>query len=104
MPLSPLDFVITLGRSLPKEIQIESADMRMAEAGGSQCILRGMVAGTKDQASGTVNGYLESLRTTPRFAAAFESVSLISLTDSRNNLLSFEIVMKFKAPGKEKKP
>jgi hypothetical protein len=104
MPLSPLDFVLTLGRTLPKEIQIESADIRLADLGTSQCILRGFVTGTKDQGSGIVSAYLEALRATPKFAAVFDSVSLISLNDAKNNLLSFEIVCKFKAPGKEKKP
>jgi hypothetical protein len=105
MPLSPLEFIVQLGRTLPKEIQIESADMRMGEANTAQCILRGYVAGTKDQASGTASAYLDTLRTTPKFATAFDSVSLNSLTsDQRSGLLSFEIVLKFKAPGKEKKP
>jgi hypothetical protein len=104
MPLSPMDFVLILGRTLPKEIQMESADMRMGEVGNSQCILRGFVAGTKDQGSGTVSAYLETLRNAPGFSSVFETVSLNSLTDAKNNLLSFEIVLKFKAPAKEKKP
>ena len=105
-PLSPLEFILQLGRTLPKEIQIESADMRLSDPAASQCFLRGFVAGTKDQASGTVSGYLDTLRTTPKFAAVFDSVSLISLnSDSRTNLLNFEIVLKFKTAGtKEKKP
>jgi len=104
-PLSPLDFVLQLGRTLPKEIQLESADMRMAEPANSQCILRGLVAGTKDQASGTVSAYLDTLRTAPKFSSAFDNVSLISLNlDQRSGLLAFEIVAKFRQPGKEKKP
>jgi hypothetical protein len=102
MPISPVEFVLALGRTLPKEIQIENAEIRMNEPNASQCILHGLVAGTKDQASGTVNTYLDTLRATPRFATVFESVSLNSLTDAKNNLLSFEIVLKMKPPGKAK--
>ncbi|HVU15715.1 MAG TPA: hypothetical protein VHD32_02235 [Candidatus Didemnitutus sp.] len=102
VPISPVELVLTLGRTLPKEVQIENAEIRMSDQSGSMCILHGNVAGTKDQASGTVNSYLDTLRATPRFAAVFESVSLNSLTDSKNNLLSFEIVLKMKAPGKAK--
>ena len=102
MPISPITFVLTLGRTLPKEVQIENAEMRMAGEGTQQCILRGNVAGSKDVASGVVNAYVGILRSTPQFAAVFDSVSLINLTDSRNNLLTFEIVMTFKS-GKGKK-
>jgi hypothetical protein len=105
MPLAPSEYVLQLGRTLPKEIQVESADMRLAEPNSALCILRGFVAGTKDQASGTVSRYLDTLRATPKFAAVFETVSLTSLTaDARSNLLSFEIVLKFKVSGKQKKP
>jgi len=104
-PLSPLDFVLQLGATLPKEIQIETADIRTGEPLNSQCIIRGFVAGTKDQASGTVSAYLDTLRTAPKFSSAFDNVSLVSLnTDQRTGLLSFEIIMKIRAPGKEKKP
>lgn len=102
-PIAVTEFVVLLGQTLPKEVQIEFADLRLGDPANPQCILRGLVAGTKDQASGTASNYVDILRTTPRFAAAFDSVSLTTLnTDPRTGLLNFEIILKFRT-GKEKK-
>jgi hypothetical protein len=103
VPLPVTEFVFLLGQTLPKEVQIEFVDMRITDPASPQCVLRGLVAGTKDQASGTASNYVDTLRTTPRLAAAFDSVSLTSLnTDPRTGLLNFEIILRFKT-GKEKK-
>lgn len=102
-PLPVSEFIILLGQTLPKEIQIEFADMRIKDPTNPQCVIRGLVAGTKDQASGTASNYVDILRTAPRFAAAFDSVSLTALnTDPRTGMLNFEIILKFKT-GKGKK-
>ncbi|MBI2516027.1 MAG: hypothetical protein HYV95_03855 [Opitutae bacterium] len=96
-PMPVTEFVLLLGQTLPKEVQIEFADMRITDPTSPQCILRGLVAGTKDQASGTASNYVDILRTAPRFAEAFDSVSLTALnTDPRTGLLNFEIILKFK--------
>ena len=102
--LQPSELILLLGKTLPKEVQIESADMRFSGASGDQCILRGVVAGNKDDASGLASNYEKILRTSPVFAAKFESVNTASLNpDPTGGFLRFEIVIKFKSPGAEKK-
>lgn len=102
--LAPSEFILLLGKSLPKEVQIESVDLRYSGAGGDQCVLRGIVAGSKDEASGAASKYIELLRTSPLFASRFESVTLPTLNpDPAGALMRFEIVIKLATAGKEKK-
>lgn len=106
LPMTPSEFVVLLGQTLPKEIAIESADLRLAAdpAAGGLFVLRGLAAGTPDQASGAASSYIEQLHAHPRFAATFESINLTSLTrDPKSGFLVFEIVLKVKPPAKEKK-
>lgn len=105
MPVTPSEFLLLLGQTLPKEISIEAADMRLVESpNGSLCVLRGLAAGTPDQASGAASSYIEQLRAHPRFSEVFESINLTSLTrDPKPGFLVFEIVLKVKPPAKEKK-
>jgi hypothetical protein len=103
MPIAPTEFVLQLSQSLPKEVQIELVDMRMGDTGGNLLLLRGLVAGTKDQASGSASSYVDTLRTLPKLATVFESVNLKALNpDPKTGYLVFEIEMKFK--GGAKKP
>src|ERR1700759_3174337 len=37
VPISPVEFILTLGRTLPREVQIENAEIRMGEQSGSLC-------------------------------------------------------------------
>lgn len=100
-PLTPSEFVLLLGSSLPADIQLEYVDLRSTETANPVCTLRGYAAGSKDQASGAASAYVETLRTVPRFAQVFESVNLTTLnSDTRTGMLIFEIVLKFKTDGK----
>ena len=102
--LPPSEFILLLGKTLPKVVQIESVDMRFSGVSGDQCTLRGIVAGTKDEASGSASKYVESLRTLSVLGSKFESVSLDSINpDPVGAFLRFEINIKFKPAGKEKK-
>jgi len=102
--LPPSEFIFLLGKTLPKAVQIESADMRFSGASGDQCILRGVVAGNKDDASGLASSYEKILRTSPLFSDKLESVNTASLNpDPAGGFLRFEIVIKFRPSGKEKK-
>ena len=99
----PSDFVLELANTLPKEIQIDSMDMRYLEGAGNQCILHGVVAGTKDQASGTASRYIETLHSSTKFANVFEGVYLNSLSpDPKSGYLIFNIGLKFKSEGKKR--
>ncbi len=102
--LPPSEFIIMLGKTLPKEVQIESADLRYSGATGDQCILRGIVAGSKEDASGSATKYIEVLRNAPLWTAKFDSVSLGALNpDPAGGFMRFEIILKFKGAPKEKK-
>ncbi len=102
-PISPTEMLALLGASLPAEIQLEYLDFRPHDPTDSRCVLRGLAAGSKDQASGAASAYVETLRTQPRFAEVFGSVNLTTLNaDARSGMLIFEIVLKFKAPGGKK--
>ena len=102
--ISPAEFITSLGASLPKEISIESLDARMNDASGATYVLKGLVAGTPDQASGAASRYVDMLRSHPRLGAVFDPITLTNLNrDASSGFLSFEIVMKAKPDAKEKK-
>lgn len=101
-PMLPTELLHLLGASLPAEIQLEFVDYRPTDA-DPRCTLRGLAAGTKDQASGAASAYVETLRTQPRFAEVFASVNLTTINaDPRTGSLIFEIVMKLKPAGGKK--
>jgi len=101
-PLAPTDFFRLLGASLPREVQLDFAELRLGDPKARLCLLRGVVAGTKDEASGAASAYVETLRTLPEFAALFEKVELRAITtDPRTGMLSFEIQLRFKPEGKK---
>lgn len=100
-PLAASEFIALLGETLPREIQIEYLDYRPHDATNPQCIIRGLAAGSKDQASGIASAYIETLRTQPRFAEVFSAVELRALNpDARTGTLIFEIALKFKTAAK----
>jgi hypothetical protein len=102
--MAPSAFVLLLGKTLLKEVQIESADMRYSGASGDQCVLRGIVAGSKDTASGAADKYVGILRNSPLIGSKFESVNMPSINpDPAGGFMRFEIVLKFKPAGKETK-
>ncbi len=103
--LTPTEFLALLGQTLPKEISIESMEARLAETtGGATVLLRGSVAGTPDQASGAASSYVDQLRAHPRMGLVFNSIVLNNLSRGANtSYLTFDITLKGKAGGKEKK-
>jgi hypothetical protein len=100
-PISLAEYINILGESLPKEISIEFAEARMGEASGGIFILRGLVAGTPDQASGTASSYVDTLRAHPRLGSVFNPITLTNLNrDAASGFLSFEILLKVKGDKK----
>ena len=103
-PIATTEILNVFGESLPAEIQLEYIDLRPFDANDPRCTIRGLAAGTKDQASGAASAYVETLRTQSRFADVFASVNLTTInTDPRTGMLIFEVVMKFKAAKGGKK-
>ena len=103
MPLSPSEFILLIGQTLPKEISIDFAELRLpADVKSQQYTLRGMVAGTRDQAAGSASNYVELLKTHPRLGSVFDPITLDKLTpDSATGLMAFEISLKVKPEGKK---
>jgi len=102
VPILPTEFVALLAQSLPAEAQIDNLELRYVGGAASQVQIHGMLAGSKDQASGIAQTYVETLRTQPRLAEVFDTVTLNSLTpDSRTGNLTFTITLKFKPEGKK---
>ncbi len=101
-PISPSEFIDLVGQTLPKEISIEYAETRLADTKNQVFILRGLVAGTRDQASGSASSYVDTLRTNPRLGSVFEPIVLEKLNpDGSSGLLAFEISLKVKQEGKK---
>lgn len=101
-PLSISEFVGILGQSLPREILIEALDARLSEAKSRMFVLRGLVAGTRDQASGSASSYIDLLRSHPKLGTIFDPITLERLApDGATGTLSFEISMKVKPEGKK---
>lgn len=94
-PLTPLEFIGALGRTLPKEIAIDSVDARIADPNGASCTVRGRVAGTPDQATGTASSYVDMLKADAEFSRLFETITLVSINrDPQSSFMVFEIVFK----------
>jgi hypothetical protein len=103
--MNPAEFVTLLGQTLPKSITIESVEARLAEPnGGVTFMVRGQVAGEAGEAAGVAAGYVDMLRAHPRLGAVFSAINLANLSrDARSNSLTFDISLRVKADGKEKK-
>lgn len=103
VPISASEYVLLIGQSLPKEISIDFADLRLpADPKNQMCVLRGMVAGTRDQAAGTASSYVDQLRAHPRLGAIFDPITLDKLTpDGATGFMSIEISLKVKTEVKK---
>ena len=100
--ISPVEFVALLGRTLPKEVAVEYMDARLADPSGATYTMRGLVAGTPDQASGVASRYVDMLRAHPRLGTIFNPITLTNLNrDQGTGLLTFEIIFKVKSGAKE---
>ena len=65
-------------------------------------MLRGVIAGTRDQASGSASSYVDLLRSHSQLGKVFEPITLEKLNpDGATGFLAFEISMKVKPEGKK---
>jgi hypothetical protein len=104
LPIAPSEFMILLGRTLPREIAIEFVDMKLADPSGPTVVLRGMAAGSPEEASGAASSYADVFRTNAQFIAAVERADITNVNrDTARGVITFEVVLKLKAPGKETK-
>jgi len=85
-------FILTIGRTLPKDIAIRNFDYR-----DTGVTLRGIVRGAPDQATGHATAFVEQLRNDPDFGGLFSSVELTGVNrDPVNGRLHIELSLKFK--------
>lgn len=100
-PIPVSEYVMLIGQTLPKEISIDFADVRLpAEAKGQVIVMRGMVAGSRDQAAGAASSYVDLLRNHPRLGAIFDPITLDKLTpDASTGFMAIEISLKVKTEG-----
>ena len=103
VPVPVSEYIELIGQTLPKEISIDMADIRLAADPKNQVyVLRGVVAGTRDQAAGSASSYVDTLRAHPRLGAVFEPITLEKLTpDAATGFMSFEISLKVKTEAKK---
>lgn len=103
VPIPISEYVLLIGQTLPKEISIEFSDLRFpADAKGQTVTLRGIVAGSRDEAAGTASHYVDMLRAHPRLGAIFDPITLDKLTpDGTSGFMSIEILLKVKTEGKK---
>jgi hypothetical protein len=103
VPIVPSEFIEVIGQTLPKEVSIDFADLKMPVDPRNQVfVLRGVIAGSRDAAAGTANSYVDVLKTHPRLGAIFDPVTLDKLTpDGATGFMSFEISMRVKQEAKK---
>ena len=101
VPIIPAKFVGQLAETLPKEISIDFADMRITDPKNSLFLIRGRVAGSPDQASGIASSYVDTLRADPLLGMVFDPIVLNRLDRSTGGAyMSFEISLTVK-PAKK---
>ncbi len=99
-PILPAECTLLLRQSLPQGVQLRSVELHYSEDPTPWCQLRGVAAGPKEQAEGTVAALVQTLRAHPRLAPVTASVSLPAISpDSTVGAGSFAIILKFKPGG-----
>lgn len=85
-------FLMHLGSSLPPDMAVDAAEIR--EMGVD---LRGVAAGTPDEASGRTSAYVEKLKQDKYFSGIFEDVALNRLERGPGTeRLAFDLFLRFK--------
>jgi hypothetical protein len=97
VPITPVVFLGLIGASLPKDIAIDSVDIRISDPKNLMFQLRGKVAGSPDLASGITSSYVDTLRADPELKKIFDPITLNRLDrDSAGGFMVFEITLTIK--------
>jgi hypothetical protein len=97
VPITPIVFLGLIGTSLPKDIAIDSVDIRISDPKNLMFQLRGKVAGSPDLASGITSSYVDTLRADPELKKIFDPITLNRLDrDSAGGFMVFEITLTIK--------
>lgn len=94
LPIEPSEFVVLLGKTLPKEVSIDTIDMKLSDAKNPSITLRGGVTGAPDQAMGAVSSYVDIFRNNPELAAIVAKAEITTVNrDPRTGAALFEIAL-----------
>ncbi len=97
VPITPVVFLGLIGASLPKDIAIDSVDIRISDPKNLMFQLRGKVAGSPDLASGITSSDVDTLRADPELKKIFDPITLNRLDrDSAGGFMVFEITLTIK--------
>jgi hypothetical protein len=91
-------FLLHLGSTLPADLALDAVEVR--DLGVD---LRGVAAGTPDEASGRTSAYVEKLKQDKYFNGLFEDFALNRLERGQgNDRLTFDVFLRFKGVGNKK--
>ena len=91
-------FLLHLGSTLPAEMAVDAVEVR--ENGVD---LRGLAAGTPDEASGRTSAYVEKLKQDKYFSGVFDDVALNRLERAQGSeRLTFDVFLRFKGAATKK--
>jgi hypothetical protein len=89
-------FILHFAETRPRNIALDMIDLR-----DTSIVLRGAVRGAPELAAGEASAYIDVLKTDAVFGPKFEVPVMTALNrNPATNQMLFEIVLKFKAPGK----
>jgi hypothetical protein len=95
--ITPVEFLGMIGRTLPKDIAIDTVDIRINDPKNMVFQLRGKVAGSPDLASGITSSYVDMLRADDGLNKVFDPITLNRLDrDSAGGFMVFEISLTIK--------
>lgn len=97
VPITAVEFIKIIGDTLPNDISVDFADIRLNDPKNMVFQLRGRVAGSPDLASGITSSYVDMLRADPSLSKVFESITLNRLDrDAKGGFMVFEISLTIK--------
>jgi len=97
VPITAVEFIKIVGATLPKDISVDFADIRLNDPKNMVFQLRGRVAGSPDLASGITSSYVDMLRADPVLSKVFEPIELKRLDrDAKGGFMVFEISLTIK--------
>lgn len=91
------DFILNLGKTLPHRIALQSINFR-----DTGVVIKGIVRGAGDRASGEVSEYVAKLQKDPAIGGLFSEITQTSLArDPQSGRMTFDLVMKFSTGAKK---
>lgn len=105
VPMRAAEMLVIMGETLPANVRVSSIELRIDAAGAPSAVVRGVTAGSREQASGATSVYVDTLAKHPRLSAVFGDIALSNMNaDPNANMLIFEVQLRQKkGKGAQKK-